>query len=383
MKIVQATSSIELASAGTTYCVTRLAEALAERGHDVELIATSRTPRELQQGGLRVRECQRDFQAWPWSAQVMASRAFAEYMDRAAASGAIVHSNGLWRLPNIYPSRTARRHGVPLVISPHGMLAKAALAFSSRKKKVFDALFQRQALLTADCFHATSDEEVDEIRNYGLSQPVALIPHGIDVPAMRVASCAGHGRARTVLYLGRIHPKKGLDRLLSAWAKIESAYPEWRMRIVGPSEVGHGDELRAQSRALGLTRVYFEDGLYGDEKEVAYSSADVFVLPSLNENFAMVVAEALAAGTPVISTKGAPWSGLASNRCGWWIDHGPEPLAAALGQAMSLPRNELAAMGARGRAWMEREFSWTRVAVEMVQVYSWLRGGGERPDFVR
>ena len=125
--------------------------------------------------------------------------------------------------------------------------------------------------------------------------------------------------------------------------------------------------------ALGLTRVSVEGPIYGDAKTAAYREADLFVLPTLNENFGLTVAEALAAGTPAISTKGAPWSGLESEGCGWWIDHGVEPLAAALAHAMALPREALKAMGDKGREWMARDFSWDRVAQRYARCLSLAR----------
>lgn len=136
-------------------------------------------------------------------------------------------------------------------------------------------------------------------------------------------------------------------------------------------------------RTLGLARVSIEGPVYGDAKIAAYHNADVFVLPTLNENFGLTVAEALAAGTPAIVTKGAPWSGLESEGCGWWIDHGIEPLAAALEHAMAFPREGLKAMGVRGRAWMARDFSWDRVAHDMLNVYRWLVEGGKPPPGIR
>jgi glycosyltransferase involved in cell wall biosynthesis len=128
--------------------------------------------------------------------------------------------------------------------------------------------------------------------------------------------------------------------------------------------------------------VRFLGPLYGDEKQQAYRRADLFVLPSLNENFAMTVAEALAHGTPVISTKGAPWAELVSRGCGWWTDQGVTPLAAAMDQAMSMRWERLAAMGESGRAWMSRDFDWSTIAVSMQSVYDWLTGRGERPSCV-
>jgi glycosyltransferase involved in cell wall biosynthesis len=186
-----------------------------------------------------------------------------------------------------------------------------------------------------------------------------------------------------VLSLGRIHPKKGLARLLHAWSKVEPGHPGWRLKIVGPPEVGHDNELRALAMALGLTRVSVEGAIYGDAKTTAYEGADVFVLSTLNENFGLTVAEALAAGTPVISTKGAPWSGLESEGCGWWIDQGVEPLAAALAHVMALPREALEAMGKRGREWMARDFVWDRVARDMLDVYLWLARCAEPPPTMR
>ena len=170
---------------------------------------------------------------------------------------------------------------------------------------------------------------------------------------------------------------------MRSWARVEAGHPGWRLRIIGPDERNHTDELKALVRQEGLSRVSIELPLYGSEKRKAYLNADLFVLPSLSENFAVTVAESLAAGIPVISTKGAPWSGLDRTGCGWWVDHGVEPLAAALATAMAMPREALKAMGARGRAWMRQDFSWERVARDMLAVYCWLSREAEAPSTVR
>jgi glycosyltransferase involved in cell wall biosynthesis len=185
-----------------------------------------------------------------------------------------------------------------------------------------------------------------------------------------------------VLSLGRIHPKKGLECLVRAWAKVEGVYPGWWLRIVGPAELGHDAQLKALVATLKLSRVSIEPAIYGVEKDSAFRESDFFVLPTLNENFAMTVAESLAAGTPVISTKGAPWAGLEVERCGWWINHGIQPLAAALSGAMALPRADLRVMGARGRAWMARDFGWDAIASKMAVVYAWLAGKAAPPEWV-
>ena len=286
-------------------------------------------------------------------------------------------------MPNVAAGWAAARARKPLVVSPRGMLAPAALAFSRLKKRAFWRLLQGPAIRRAACLHATSEQEYEEIRAFGLTNPVAIIPNGIDLPELIAEQTASTPADRVVLSLGRIHPKKGLDRLVRAWATIEAGHPGWRLRIIGPGEAGHDDELRALAAALGLARVSIEGPVYGDAKFAAYRDADVFVLSTLNENFGLTVAEALASGTPAISTRGAPWSGLEAQGCGWWIDHGVDPLAASMANAMAMPREALQAMGAKGRSWMARDFSWDRVARDTVTVYRWLTGEVEAPPTVR
>ena len=381
MHITHIVESVANEASGPSYSVTRLAEALAARGAAVDLLSTG-VPAEAFHNGVRRQVLPPDWPSAPIIGRLSFSRSLRAAIDRSAAGGAVLHGHGLWLMSNIYPGWSAGRHRTPLIVSPRGMLGPAALQFSRKKKLAFWALAQRRALARVNCLHATSHQEHDDIRAFGLSSPIAILPNGIDVPAVNGRDEQRAPEQGTVLYLGRVHPKKGLDRLLLAWARLEAAHPDWRLRIVGPSEGGHGEELRTLAANLGLARVTFEDSLFGAAKRTAYRQADVFVLPTLNENFAMTVAESLAEGTPVISTKGAPWAGLAQNRCGWWIDHGVEPLAAALTEAMALPAAERAAMGTRGRAWMIRDFSWQRIAEDMLQVYGWCAGRNERPDTV-
>ena len=183
-------------------------------------------------------------------------------------------------------------------------------SFSSGRKRLFWWLAQRQAVATASLLHATSESEIADVRAAGLAHPTVLAPNGVDTAFFDGALSGQSERQRTVLSLGRIHPKKGLDRLIRAFAKIEAHHPGWRLRIVGPSERGHAEELRRMAGNLGCERVLIEGPVYGVNKVTAYRSADIFALPTLHENFAMTVAESLAAGTPVVSTMGAPWSGL-------------------------------------------------------------------------
>lgn len=371
---------------GPSYSVPRLCEALAAAGAGTVLLSVvgkDGGQRDVYEHGYRDRRFAWDYACIPVLRRLLSSQGLSKALRNASVTADVIHNHGLWLMPNVRAAWAAAAERKSLVISPCGMLAPVALAFSRLKKRAFWALLQGRAVRSAACIHATSEQEYEEIRSLGLSNPVAIIPHGTDLPELPAQWPAGPPVERVVLSLGRIHPKKGLSRLVHAWAKVEAKHPRWRLRIVGPPEAGHDNELRALVMALGLTRLSVEGPIPGDAKTTAYREADLFVLPTLNENFGLTVAEALAAGTPVISTKGAPWSGLECEGCGWWIDHGVEPLAAALAHAMALPRETLKAMGNKGRAWMARDFSWDSVARDMLDVYLWLARGGEPPATIR
>jgi glycosyltransferase involved in cell wall biosynthesis len=379
-------AGLEPVYGGPSYCVPRLCEALAAAGAETTLLSVAKEEggeRDVHDRGYRERRFAQDYARIPILRGLRSSRGLSSALRDAALSDDVIHNHGLWLMPNVIVGAAAAGGPTPLVISLHGMLAPAALAFSRVKKHAFWALLQESVVRQAACIHATSEQEYGEIRCFGLTNPVAIIPNGIDLPELPAQSVATPSGKRVALSLGRIHPKKGLDCLLRAWSKVEEGCPDWWLRVVGPPEAGHDHELRALARALGLARVSVEGPIYGDAKGAEYGKADLFVLPSLNENFGLTVAEALAAGTPAISTKGAPWSGLESEGCGWWIDDGVEPLAAALAHAMTLPRGVLKTMGDKGREWMGRRFSWGRVADDMIDVYLWLVRGGEPPPTIR
>jgi glycosyltransferase involved in cell wall biosynthesis len=377
---------LDPAYGGPSYSVPRLCQALAAAGAGTTLFSVSREAdgqRDVPDRGYRDRRFAWDYARIPILRHLRCSQYLANALRDATLTADVIHNHGLWLMPNVSAGTAAASKRTPLVMSPRGMLAPAALEFSRIKKRAFWALLQGPVVRNAACIHVTCEQECEEIRSFGLTNPVAVIPNGVDLPELPAHRLAGPPAERIVLSLGRIHPKKGLARLIHAWSEVEARHPGWRLMIVGPPEIGHDKELRALAIALGLTRVSVEGPIYGDAKTTAYEDADIFVLSTLNENFGLTVAEALAAERPVISTKGAPWSGLESRGCGWWIDHGVEPLAAALTHAMALPREELKAMGRRGREWMARDFSWDRIARDMLDVYRWLARSAEPPPTIR
>lgn len=367
---------------GPSYSVPRLCEALMAAGVGTALLSVAEpgAPKCAAEERFKDRRFAPSYPNLPVLRALRMSFGLSRALREEAVAADVVHNHGLWLMPNVTAAWAARGTESPLIVAPRGMLGPAALAFSRRKKWLFWQFLQGPAIRHAACFHATSEQEYQEIREFGIKNPVAVVPNGIDLPPTTRATKTS--AERVVLSLGRIHPKKGLDRLLHAWARVERRYPDWRLRIVGPGEHGHDIDLRALAVSLKLAHASIEPPVYNDDKYAAFRDADIFVLPSLNENFGLTVAESLAAGTPVIATKGGPWAGLEDKRCGWWIDHGIDPLASTLERAMALPREELFEMGARGRTWMACDFGWDVAARKMTAVYAWAARGAARPRFV-
>jgi glycosyltransferase involved in cell wall biosynthesis len=203
-----------------------------------------------------------------------------------------------------------------------------------------------------------------------------VLPNGVEVPESIVPTTGG--RTRRALFLSRLHPKKGLALLVEAWARVR---PEgWELVIAGPDERGHRALIQDRIDAAGLMgEVRFAGAVDDERKWALYMSADLVVLPTRSENFGLVVAEALGAGVPVLTTRGAPWAALERERCGWWVAPTAEGVADGLARATALPDRELRAMGERGRAFVQEAFGWPHVAREMLGVYRWVLGGGARP----
>lgn len=293
----------------------------------------------------------------------------------------VIHDHGVWLLTNHAAVTVANACNIPCIISTHGMLEPWALQFNAFKKQLAWILYQGRDLKRAPVLHATTTTELQSLRALNLRQPIAVIPLGVDFPAPPSALAKTKGDLRTVLFLSRIHPKKGILNLVEAWTALKPK--GWRVVVAGPDENGHLAEVQSAIRSHGIEKDFSYLGtVSGQAKWDLYRLADLFVLPTLSENFGLVVAEALGCGVPVITTKGAPWEHLLTEQCGWWTDTGVSSLQSALAEAMQLSDADRHAMGIRGQQFVERQFSWSRFAKEMYSVYHWMRGVGEKPDCV-
>lgn len=301
------------------------------------------------------------------------------HMNASPRSG-VMHTHGLWTAATHWAVAWAARTQTPLVLQPHGMLHPWALHHKGYKKKIAMRVYQRRDLHDAAVLIATSDEECEFIRQSGFMQPIALVPNGVDLVPGEPRRKQQHDSVRTALFLSRIHPVKGLLNLVQAWGRVRPA--GWQLVLAGPDEDGHLAEVTAAVRRERIEDcVRFVGEVGAEAKSQLFCEADLFILPTHSENFGVVVAEALSFGVPVITTRGAPWSGLETHRCGWWVPVGAEPLEPALRAATSLTDSERLAMGQRGREYVRR-FERHAVAGELAAVYRWVLGAGDRPQCV-
>jgi glycosyltransferase involved in cell wall biosynthesis len=356
-----------------------MCEAVAAQDHEVQLHVLD-DPSRHENRGFSISS----YAITPWlPAKLYWSETMRSALKRAALSGQIMHSHGMWIMPTLVPYFCVRGTSCRLVVSPRGTLDPADWNFRPLRKRVAWHLGQRTNLDRAAALHATAELELKNFRALGLRTPVAIIPNGVDVlePSHREGPPM---RERVLLFLARIHPKKGLDVLLRAWQRVQGTYPDWSLKVVGYARdpVDYMDRMKDLARTLGLERVDFVGKVSEEDKLLWFRSSALYVLPTRGDNWANTISQALAAGTPVITTKNAPWSGLANRRCGWWIDDSVDALIRALQDALARDPNELVEMGSRGCRWMADEYSWRRVGEMTSELYRWVVTGGTRPDFV-
>lgn len=281
----------------------------------------------------------------------------------------VFHVNGCWTPSCALTQKWAQETGVKVVLTPHGMLEPWILARHYWTRKVPALLlYQKAAVKRADYLHATAVSEKENLLKLGYNHRIEIIPNGIEVDKISLKN--NWKRKKRILFLSRIHVKKGIEFLLEAAALLKNKLEGYVIEIAGEGEKEYISQLKQKAKELQIeSLVQFCGGVYGDQKWKLFQEADVFVLPTYSENFGIVVAEALACGTPVITTQGTPWKELETAHCGWWTEIGTQPTADALNKFLQLPIQELETMGRNGRKLVEQEYSSRKMAEDMVKLY--------------
>ena len=381
MKICQIVSHIDEEASGPSYSVPMLCKSLSKKDNDVSLITLA--SRKIISDKIYHKHI--EFSQSRLLSKLGISQQMNNWLKLNTKNFNLVHVHGLWMMPNIYPSRYTDKFKVPSILSPRGTMNKNALVYSKNKKKIMWMLLQKKALLKVDAFHATSEQEYEDIRSLGFKAPVAIIPNGVDLhndKNIKSNNNIKNNNVRKLLYIGRIHPKKGLDMAIDAWSSLEKDFPCWKFKIVGKGEKNYIQSLNHKIKSYKLKNISISGPLYGEEKYKEFRNSDLFILPTRSENFGMVVAEALSFKLPVITTIGAPWEGLKKNSAGWSAEINAQSIGNVLFQALSMNSDQLTAMGENGFNWVRKDYSWNAVGEKMNQFYTWQVQKKNKPEFV-
>jgi glycosyltransferase involved in cell wall biosynthesis len=294
----------------------------------------------------------------------------------------IIHQHGIWLTNSLLTIQLRKKYRIPTIIQPHGYLEPYALTMSRIKKKIVWTLFEKSNLKNADVLLACSTKEAINLRKLFPYKSIAIIPNGISKEFFSAKSSEQIKDTKTMLFLSRIHPSKGLERFLTVVADLGKNYfKDWHIIIAGSDELNHTEYLIKLASRLGIRDlISFPGPIYKQEKIDLISNADLFFLPTFTENFGIVVAEALARSVPVLTTTGAPWSDLNSRHCGFWVENDSESLKKGLINALETPESELKNMGARGRRLIEENFLWPAISRTTYELYRWLLTKEKKPD---
>jgi glycosyltransferase involved in cell wall biosynthesis len=299
----------------------------------------------------------------------------------------ILHIHGLWMFPHLMSSVWKKKTNKPVIITPHGMLDPYIINNQHPlKKKIANLLFAKNAFEKANCFHALCQSEYDAIRSYGIKQPIAIIPNGVNLPDSN-RKIIKKDNYKHLLFLGRLHPKKGVDILLEAFGEINREEPKlfdnWVLDIVGWAQEGFDSKLRSIVKYYDLEdKVIFHGGLFGDNKQYMYSQADAYILPSHGEGLPLTVLEAWAFETPVLMT---PFCNIPKGfevNAAIKIENTKDSVKEGLLKLLETTEAELKIMGLNGKKLVEDEFTWDAAALKMNSVYKWLLNLCEKPDFI-
>lgn len=306
----------------------------------------------------------------------------------------IVHINCLWMDASWMTAWMCRWKKKPYLLQTHGALNPAVMKKSALRKWLIGNLIERANLNHANAVVATAESEKQAILDFGIRAPVKIVPIGLDserfIPSTKETPLSPSSAKHRLLYFSRVSFGKGLDMLADAWKCLQPKYPDWELVVTGPDDRGYTQEIQRYIASIGLSYkdvssaarlhlapsplsapsdILFTGPVYGDDKYTMLQSADVFVLPTRSENWSIAVAEAMAAGLPVVCTKGAPWSCINECGCGHWVDVSTDAIATGLEAVMSLDDESRTEMGRRGRRWVEGNLVWATIASNVSQCY--------------
>jgi glycosyltransferase involved in cell wall biosynthesis len=383
MKIAVIVAGIGPSAGGLYYSVHALSRGVANAGDIVEVFAMGTYTSAV-------------FKHWaplvPQTFPVVGPQAYryAPGMREAVESFRpdVIHVHGLWMYSSWVALKVAGKLDCPLVLSPRGMLDSWALQNSAWKKKIMSLLQENRFLRRVDCFHALNQSELGSIRALGHQQPICVLPNGTDLPSVSDLSSREEGKSKKrLIFIGRIHPKKGIPNLLEAWAKLQNAnastLKEWALEIYGWDDGNHLEGYRKLADQLGICEsVTWPGSIYGADKAEVLREADAFILPSFSEGLPMSVVEAWGYGLPVLMTQACNLPEGFSTGAAIEMHTTIQGTTQGLQTLMELSEEDRLTMGLRGRELAASKFTWSKQVALLRTAYKWLTGVEPMPESI-
>ena len=374
MKILQTISGFGAHCGGTSTCTYDLLTAMHRIGCQVDLM-TIKTDDLMGHGESWIKALDNDSIS-PYGY----SRNMNRYLRQTDYD--LYHTNGMWMHCNHETCVAARQKGKPYIITPHGMLYPQALARSAWKKKLLLTWggVDKDLKETA-CIHCTCREEMIHYRALGYRNAVAVIPNPVPIPNF-VDGLKNERSIKQIGFLGRLHPRKNVEALIKAWELLDKKTQNAQLVIMGKGDKEYETMLKTYVKQQDIQNVEFIGFVTGRDKFQRLASLTALCVPSDFENFGMIVTEALSVGTPVIASLGTPWEELNTRHCGYWVNNDVQTLAETIEKVLTLPAEEITAMGENGKRLVKEKYQDTQVASMMTQLYTWIINGGTKPEFV-
>jgi len=380
MKVGFLVSSISRNAGGLFQSVGGLAKAVASTKADVRVFGIRDEQSALDSQEWRLLSVQTfrpQLRVWGYTNQLVPAMLGAD-LD-------VLSVHGLWKYCSVASQRWHQRTDRPHVVHPEGMLEPWALRNARWKKRIAALLYENRNLREAACLRALSEAEALSFRAQGLSNPICVIPNGVDLPDLSERNAGSRSENRkTLLYLGRLHRKKNVVNLIHAWNQTFDSQAHktetWTLAIAGWDQSGYERELK---RIAAVPSIVFLGPQFGSHKSKCYHTCDAFILPSLSEGLPMAVLEAWAYAKPVLMTPECNLPEGFSAGAALRVGAAPEEIVDGLKTIIEMNDNDRRAMGARGRELVATKFSWPRVGEKMRAVYDWLLGGGAPPATMR
>ena len=373
MKILSFVSSLDLSSGGPSRSVPMLVKGLAELGVDITLMT-------IRSENMNIHSLEGTTAKLKVLSPSFSRKEIAKYL--AEERFELIQIQSVWEMHYHKVILEARKQNIPYIVTPRGMLEPWSLSQKKWKKKLAWWLYQRNDVQKSACVFTTAKMEAEHVSDLGITTCKAVIPNGIETDAYPCKSSV-EGVKKQVLFLSRVHVKKGIELLFEAWKRILPDYADWQLLVIGNGEADYIHSLENKVESLGLKEcIKILPPVFGEAKIKVYQESALFCLPSFSENFGMVIAEAMSCGTPVITTTNCPWEILNDTNTGWCIDLSVDNLEHALHEAMGMEANALYDMGQQASKLIFDNFDYRSITRKTLRLYEWLLNSGEKPEFV-